>query len=59
MAGLTLLRVVSNGEMDRAEQERMDRELQTRQQSSVMLGISAYLKECWDAAEINLRRLLD
>jgi len=52
MAGLTLLRVVSNEQLDRAERERMDRELQARQQSSVMLGISAYLKECWDAARI-------
>lgn len=52
MAGLTLLRVVSNEELDRAERERMDQEVQARQQDSVILGLSAYLKRCWDAARI-------
>ena len=52
MAGLTLLRVVSSAELDRAEQDRMEQELQARQQDSVILGLSAYLKRCWDAARI-------
>jgi hypothetical protein len=52
MAGLTLLRVVNNEQLNRAEQERMDRELQARQQDSVILGLAGYLKECWDAARI-------
>lgn len=52
MAGLTLLRVVSNEQLDKAERERMEQELQARQQDSVIIGISAYLKECWDAARI-------
>lgn len=52
MAGLTLLRVVSNAELDRAERERADRELQARQQSEVVLGLTAYLRRCWDAARI-------
>lgn len=52
MAGLTLLRVVSNEQLDRAERERMDQEVQARQQDSVILGLSAHLKECWDAARI-------
>ena len=52
MAGLTLLRVVSNEQLDRAERERMDAELQTRQQAPLMLGITAHIRECWDAAWI-------
>jgi hypothetical protein len=52
MAGLTLLRVVSSEQLDRAERERMEQELQARQQDSVILGLSAHLKECWDAARI-------
>jgi hypothetical protein len=52
MAGLGLLRVVNNQQLDKAERERMEQELQARQQDSVILGLSAYLKECWDAARI-------
>ena len=52
MAGLSLLRVVSNSELDRREKELADKALAERQNSSLMLGITAYLKECWDAAEI-------
>jgi len=52
MAGLTLLRVVSSEQLDKAERERMEQELQARQQDSVILGLSAYLKRCWDAARI-------
>lgn len=52
MAGLTLLRVVSNADLDRAERERAERELQARQQSEVVLGLTAYLRRCWDAARI-------
>lgn len=52
MAGLALLRVVSNEQLNRAEQERMNKELQARQQDSVILGLASYLKECWDAARI-------
>lgn len=52
MAGLSMLRVVSNEQLDRAERQRMDAELQSRQQAPVMLGITAYIRECWDAAWI-------
>jgi hypothetical protein len=52
MAGLTILRVVGNEELVRAERERAEKELADRQSSSVMLGITAYLKQCWDAARI-------
>lgn len=52
MAGLTLLRVVSNEQLDRAEKERADRELQARQNNSVILGLASHLRKCWDAARI-------
>jgi hypothetical protein len=52
MPGLTLLRVVSNTDIDRAERERVDAEVQARQNSDLILGLAAYLRECWDAARI-------
>jgi hypothetical protein len=52
MAGLTLLRVVDNDTLARAEQERTARELQARQNTPLVLGLTAYLRECWDAARI-------
>jgi len=52
MAGLTILRVVNNETLARAEQERIDRELQARQNDPLILGLSAYLRRCWDAARI-------
>lgn len=52
MAGLTILRVVGNEELVRAEREQAAQELAARQASPVMLGITAYLKQCWDAARI-------
>lgn len=52
MPGLTLLRVVSNTEIERAERERMDAEVQARQNSDLILGLAAHLRECWDAARI-------
>lgn len=52
MAGLTLLRVVNNETLARQEQERIDRELSARQNDPFILGLTAYLRECWDAARI-------
>ena len=52
MAGLTLLRVVGNEELARQEREQVDRELQARQTDPFILGLTAYLRECWDAARI-------
>lgn len=50
MPGLTLLRVVNNTEIERAEQARMEAELQARQDSPVMLGLASYVRRAWDAA---------
>ena len=52
MAGLTILRVVGNDELVRAEREQAERDLAARQTAPIMLGITAYLKQCWDAARI-------
>ena len=52
MAGLTLLRVVDNKTLAREEQERIDRELSARQNDPFILGMTAYLRQCWDAARI-------
>lgn len=50
MAGLAFLRVVSNSELARQEQELSDRALQERQNQPVILGLAAYLRSCWDRA---------
>lgn len=55
MAGLTLLRVVGNDVLAREEQERVDRETDARQNSELILGLAAYLRQCWDAARIAKR----
>jgi len=52
MAGLTFLRVVGNEELARQEQEAADRALADRQNQPVILGLTGYLRECWDAAQI-------
>lgn len=52
MAGLSMLRVVSNDELARQEQEERDRALQRRQQDPFITGMTGYLRRCWDAARI-------
>jgi hypothetical protein len=55
MAGLTFLRVVGNDELARQEQEAADRALQDRQNQPVILGLTGYLRQCWDVAEMAKR----
>mgnify|MGYP000974057202 CR=1 FL=1 len=50
MPGLSVLRVVSNSELAKQEQEDIARELEERQNAPMLLGMSAYLKKCWEAA---------
>jgi len=52
MAGLSMLRVVSNAELARQEKEAADIALAERQSQSVIIGLTGYLRECWDAARI-------
>jgi hypothetical protein len=52
MAGLTFLRVVGNDELVRREREEIDRALQARQNQPLILGLTAHLRACWDAARM-------
>jgi hypothetical protein len=52
MAGLSILRVVSNEQLAKAEKERIEKELADRQNAPFILGITDYLRQCWDAARI-------
>jgi hypothetical protein len=54
-AGLTFLRVVGNEQLAQQEKELADKALQERQNQPMILGLSAYLRECWDAARIAKR----
>ena len=55
MAGLTFLRVVSNSDLNKQEKEATDKALSDRQNQPVILGLSGYLRECWDVAEMSKR----
>ena len=50
-AGLSFLRVVNNEELKRQEDDETDRALQERQNEAYILGLSAYLRQCWDVAQ--------
>lgn len=52
MAGLSFLRVVNNSDLAKQEQEAVDRAVQERQSQPLLLGIAAYMRECWDAARM-------
>ena len=52
MQGLTFLRVVNNKELDEQEQKRIEAALSERQSSELILGLTAYIRTCWDAAQI-------
>lgn len=51
VAGLSVLRVIGNEELTRRENEMVAAELAARQNNPVILGLSAYLRTCWDAAK--------
>lgn len=52
MAGLTILRLVNNETLARQEQERVDSEVAARQNTDLVLGLTGYIRQCWDAARI-------
>jgi hypothetical protein len=58
-AGLTFLRVVNNTTIARQEKEAADKALADRQNLPVILGLTAYLRECWDAARIAKKPIED
>lgn len=45
-----MLRVVDNATMRKREKEALDKELAARQNDSVVLGLAAHLRACWDAS---------
>ena len=52
MAGLTFLRVVDNATLIRQEQEAIaNKALADRQSQPMILGLSGYIRECWDVAQ--------
>lgn len=59
MPGLTLLRVVSNDQLAQQEKQRLQAELDARQNNPVILGLAAYLRTCWDAAQMAKRPIDD
>lgn len=60
MAGLNtgILRVVSNQQMVEDEQKQAERELAERQNTPVMLGMTGYIRSCWDAAR-NAKQVIE
>lgn len=55
MPGLTLLRVVSNADLDEQERRQREADAEARQNSPLILGLAAYLRDCWDAAQMSKR----
>jgi len=55
MVGLTFLRVVSNADLAKQEQEATNRALQERQNQPVILALAGYLRQCWDVARLAKR----
>jgi len=52
MAGLNFLRVVSNTDIARQEQEAADKALAERQNQPMILGLASYLRGCWDEEKL-------
>jgi hypothetical protein len=59
MPGLTILRVVGNAELEREERAELEAEVQATQNSDFILGLSAHLRKCWDAARISKEPIND
>jgi hypothetical protein len=50
MAGLTFLRVVSNAELDKQDEQAAAQALQERQNQPMVLGLAQHIRMCWDVA---------
>lgn len=50
MAGLTFLRAVSNSELDERERAAFGGSDAPESQSPLLLGLTSYIRRCWDAA---------
>ena len=58
MAGLSLLRVVSNAELQQQE-DTAAQAMQERQNQPMVLGLATYLRHCWDVAKIAKKPIED
>jgi len=58
-AGLTFLRVVDNATLVEQEKKATEEALAARQNQPVILGLTAYLRTCWDAAKIAKKPIED
>jgi hypothetical protein len=52
MAGLNFLRVVSNAELNKQDEDATAQALQERQNQPMVLGLSQHVRMCWDVAKI-------
>jgi flagellar biosynthesis regulator FlbT len=59
MAGLTFLRVVSNAELDKQDEEAAAQALQERQNQPMVLGLAQHIRMCWDVAKIAKKPIED
>ena len=59
MAGLTFLRVVSNAELSKQDEEAAAQALQERQNQPMVLGLSQHIRMCWDVAKIAKKPIED
>jgi len=57
--GLSILRVVDNASLVKKEKEQENKTLEENQNNPLMLGITAYIRECWDAARQSKKPIED
>ncbi len=59
MAGLNFLRVVSNAELTKQDEDATAQALQERQNQPMVLGLSQHVRMCWDVAKIAKKPIED
>lgn len=52
MAGLTVLRVVSNTDLDKQAAAERERAMREQQSSPLITGLAGHMRSCWDAARM-------
>ena len=57
--GLSILRVVDNASLVKKEKEQENKTLEENQNNPLMLGLTAYIRECWDAARQSKKPIED
>jgi hypothetical protein len=59
MAGLNFLRVVSNAELNKQDEDATAQALQERQNQPMVLGLAQHVRMCWDVAKIAKKPIED